>query len=606
MTSINLDNESTLHNGSPPMTDNQSQQSSVIGELRQLKSLVEETESSLKSQRDILKTRGMNLPPMVMRAISALNKDLGKLERIVLGEQTELGQLRFLADTSSMTNSSLDVDTVLEQAIDVVISLTDAERGYLILTQPDSDELDFRVTRESELAPQQGSSQDPQISQTILREVLETGEPLLADNAYKDERLQSGMSIAQFALRSVLCVPLNYKGQTLGVVYVDNRLRSGVFTDREKNLLVAFANQASVAIENARLYERVQSTLAEIREVKELMDDVFASIGSGVITTDDHNKVTVINRAAESILARPEAEALGADLPALLHGVGVELDNYLSKVREEDTVQVMEAELEVQERGRIAVTMKVSPLKDAARGTDGVAMVLDDLTEQRERDEMLNVMKRYLPPEMVDNIHTISGLALGGERREVTCLYFDVRPVTTFPDDFRPQQIMEELNIYFGAATEVIHAANGVIDKYMGTEIMALFNTQLNPMDDHALIATQVALDIREALVQLYAKLGINPEPHYYRAGMHTGVATLGNVGSLSRREFTAIGDTINLSKRLEENSERGQIIISENTFGEISSLNDGLPSDIRFEERGAIQVKGRQQAIGIYEVFKS
>jgi len=584
------------------MTDNQPQQSTVIGELRQLKSLVDETESSLRSQRDILKTRGMNLPPMVMRSISGLSRDLGKLETGIVGEQTELGQLRFLADTASMINTSLDVDTVLEQSIDVVIDLTGAERGYLILIDPDTKKLDFRVTRENELSPKQGSSEDPQISQTILREVLETGEPLLADNAYKDERLQSGMSIAQFALRSVLCVPLNYKDQRLGVVYVDNRLRSGVFEEREKNLLMAFANQASVAIANARLYARVQKTLAELREVKELMDDVFASIGSGVVTADATNTITVINRAAETILSTSAEAALNQDLPALLHGVSIELDSYLAKVREEHSVQMLEAELDIVQRGRIALNMKISPLKDS----DGVAMVLDDLTEQRERDEMLNVMKRYLPPEMVDNIHTISSLALGGERREVTCMYVDVRPVTTFPDDFRPQQVMEELNIYFANATDVIHSANGVIDKYMGTEIMALFNTQLNPMDDHAMKAVEVALDIRDALIALYAELGINPEPHYYRVGMHTGVATLGNVGSLSRREFTAIGDTINLSKRLEENAKRGQIIISENTIAHLQKTSNGIPDHVEFKEGGAIQVKGRQQAIGIYEVFKS
>ena len=584
------------------MTDNQSQQSTVVGELRQLKALVEETESSLRSQRDILKTRGMNLPPMVMRSISGLSRDLGGLERGIVGEQTELGQLRFLAETSSMINSSLEVDTVLEQSIDVVINLTGAERGYLILIDSETGDLDFRVARENELTPKQGSSEDPQISQTILREVLDTGEALLADNAYKDERLQSGMSIAQFALRSVLCVPLNYKDRRLGVVYVDNRLRSGVFEEREKNLLMAFANQASVAIENARLYASVQQTLAELREVKELMDDVFASIGSGVITADERNMVTVINRAAESILSKTQDDALGKDLITLLHGVSIELDNYLAKVREEETIQMLEAEMDNPTRGRIALNMKVSPLKDSA----GLAMVLDDLTEQRERDELLNVMKRYLPPEMVDNIHEISGLALGGERREVTCMYVDVRPVTTFPADFRPQQIMEELNIYFADATNVIHAANGVIDKYMGTEIMALFNTQLNPMDNHAMNAVEVALDIRDALLALYNELGINPEPHYYRIGMHTGVATLGNVGSLSRREFTAIGDTINLSKRLEENSARGQIIISEHTFAHLQETNNGVPAHVRFEERGAIQVKGRQQAIGIYEVFKS
>jgi len=209
-----------------------------------------------------------------------------------------------------------------------------------------------------------------------------------------------------------------------------------------------------------------------------------------------------------------------------------------------------------------------------------------------------------LPPQMVENIHQISQLALGGEKRDVTCLFVDVRPLSTFPADFRPQQIMEMLNIYLSRAADCIHLAGGVIDKYMGNEIMALFNTQLNPMDDHALQSVRAALDIREAFIALYTELGIDPDPHFYRAGMHTGVATLGNVGSLSRREFTAIGDTINSSKRLEETAEAGEIIISHATYNHIHAKHS--PPDIRFVDGGERQVKGREQKIPIYEVFKS
>jgi adenylate cyclase len=579
------------------------QQSTIISELRKVKSLVEETATSLRSQREILKKRGMNLPPMVMQSIASLTKDLATLETDIFGEQTELGQLRFLVDTSSLTNSSLDLDTVLEQAIDVVINLTNAERGYLILVEPETGELHFRVTRESDLTPKQGSSEAPQISQTILRDVVETGEPLLADNAYKDERLQSGMSIAAMTLRSVLCVPLKYKDEIIGVVYVDNRLRSGVFEEREKNLMLAFANQAAVAIENARLYERIQHSLNEIREVKELLDSVFASIGSGVITANYENNIMDFNRAAGEILQRDVEQALGAKLATVLSGVSADLEAHLVSVRENRNSQVLEAEMEIGSRGRVALNMKVSPLQDKVRGTQGIAMVLDDVTAQRGREEMLTVMKRYLPPEMVDNIHTISKLDLGGVRHEVTCMFVDVRPVDTFPEGFRPQQIMEELNIYFARATDVIHAAKGVIDKYMGTEIMALFNTQLNPMPNHAQIALEVALSIREALTALYDELGIDPQPHYYRVGIHSGVATLGNVGSMNRREFTAIGDTINLTKRLEENASAGQIIVSEHLQQKLVTAD---VSKIRFEERDPLKVKGRQQKTRIYEVFRA
>jgi len=92
------------------------------------------------------------------------------------------------------------------------------------------------------------------------------------------------------------------KNELIGVIYADNRIRTGIFAESEKDLLTAFANQAAVAIENARLFSSLKHTLEEVTELKNLMDDVFASIASGVITADVENRVTLANRAAEYIL----------------------------------------------------------------------------------------------------------------------------------------------------------------------------------------------------------------------------------------------------------------------------------------------------------------
>ena len=382
---------------------------------------------------------------------------------------------------------------------------------------------------------------------------LENGTSLLADNAYKDDRLQGNLSVANLTLRSVLCVPLTYREVVIGAVYVDNRLRSGVFEQREKTLLESFSNQASVAIQNARLYERIQKSLREITEMKELTDNVFESIGSGVITTDSNDVVTQINNAAAHILEHHEDDAINKKIHQVIPGVSSDLDEHLRDVRNSGEGQMLEAELEVPRRGRIAVTMKFNPLRATDGQTQGVAMVIDDLTERKRSEAHIDTVKRYLPPQLVDDIHAIAKLDLGGVRQEVTCMFVDVRPLDTFPADFRPQQIMETMNIYLEKATEAVHEHDGIIDKYMGNVVMALFNTQLNPMTDHTLNAVKAILDIREKFEALYSELGINPNPHYYRGGIHTGIATLGNVGSIKRREFTAIGDTINTSKRIEK-----------------------------------------------------
>lgn len=589
-------------------TPNPQQLPAQIAEVRKMREMVDEVTESLRSQSEILKRRNRTMPPSVFQSLDAAKQGLHILETALVEEHTEMNQLRSLAATSALINTSLDLDDVLTRAMNEVIALTGAERGFIILRNEDTGELEFRLARDNLGNALMGGQ--TQISTTILREVIDTGTALLADNAYKDPRMQDNMSIAQLTLRSVLCVPLTYREQIVGAVYVDNRLRAGIFQDREMSLLQAFANQAAVAVENARLFMRIKNTIAQITELRDLMDNVFSSVGSGIITADAEHTVLTFNRAAEDILDYPEEDAIGSRVREVLPIAAVDLDDLLDAAARGES-QTVDSQIELEERGRVSLNIKLSPLRGGEGQTQGVAMVVDDLTAQRAHEEELDIMRRYLPPALVENIQSISQLALGGERREVTCMFVDARGLGSFPPGLRPQQIMEELNIYLALATKVINDTNGVIDKYMGNEIMVMYNTQLNPMLDHAVRAVEAAIGMRRAYLELYQQLGIDPNPHFYRMGIHTGVATLGNVGSLNRRDFTAIGDTINLSKRLEENAKAGQIIVSDETRQQMEAyLANGatqrLSRRVRFEEREPIQVKGRQQVTRIYEVFEA
>ncbi|MGQ9887875.1 MAG: GAF domain-containing protein [Aggregatilineales bacterium] len=576
-----------------------------IDSVHDIRRLVTELETALRKQQELLQLRDMSLPDAVFQALAAVRDSLARAEAQLVEDLTTLSQLRALAGTTDQINSSLDLDTVLAEAMDQVIALTGAERGYIALANPFAEDVEFRIARDPEKPP--GSPVAFEGSRTILREVLDTGRPLLADNAYKDPRfLQSSATIAHLVLRSVLCVPIKHKDRVIGAVYVDNRLREAVFTQREADLLTAFANQVAVAIENARLYARVQTSIAAITEMKELMSSVFESIGSGVITTNAAHAVTTFNRAAAEILAWDPAGVVGAPLPALMPRLNVDLAAHLEAVLNSGQPCALEAEQDNPARGCLALSLRLSPLRGAV-DERGVAVVLDDLTRQRQNEEMLNIVRRYLPPEMVDNIQSIARLDLGGERREITCMFVNVRPLASFPPGLRPQELMDLLNLHLTTATTCIHDCKGVIDKYMGHEIMALFNSQLNPQTHHAMLAVEAALALRDAFAALYQRLGIAPDPHYYRVGLHTGVATLGNVGSLSRRDFTALGDTVNLAKRLEENAAAGQIIASQAVRQHIEAYAGGaLPPTVVFQQRAVLQVKGRQQRTPIYEVSRA
>lgn len=582
------------------MADANGTQFATIEELQRLRSQVEVVTTSLGKQQEILRLRAFTFPPELLSSLALLDEELAQLERTLQEEDTEISQLRTLAQTSALINSSLEVNEVLAQAMDELIKLTGAERGFILLMNDETNQLEFRIARGID----QNTISSDEVSRTIIRDVLTRGQPILTDNASQDKRLQQSETIARFSLRSVMCVPLIYRNHVNGAIYVDNRFREGVFDERELNLLTAFANQASIAIDNALLFEKVQAMLREITRVKELMENVFASIGSGVITTSADDSVTMFNHAASEILAVTPEQVLGQRLPDALPRIRDDFEALLRTVREGNQSLGVEAQPDVPGRGRLALSLRLSPLKNSVFETEGVAMVLDDLTEQREREEMLELMTRYLPPGMVDNIHTIADLAMGGERREVTCVFMYACQYSAFPPDLRPREIMEMLNVYLEVATAHIHQARGVIDKYMGNEIMILFNTQLNPEPQHALRAVEMALAMRDAYVALYERLGITPEPHLYCFGIHTGVATLGNVGSLNRRSFTAIGDTINLTKRIQESTGAGDLIVSEGTLRHIRNTAGQTPS-ILLNEREPLQARGRQQLTRIYEVHR-
>lgn len=577
----------------------------VTIEINELKPLLAATEQALLRQSELLRSRGLGLPSMTHTAITSLIHSLDTFLRILREEQREVAQLRTLVANSASFSGSFDLDEILSDAMDGIIAMTGAERGCIILVD-ETGGLDFRVLRDGTTAANRGQVLDAdsaaqQFSRSIITRAMETGEALLTHNAHDDQRLIGMQSVAALDLRSVLCAPLRYRDDVFGVVYVDNRLRSGVFGEREKALLVAFANQVAVAMSNARLFNNLQATISEIMQVKALADNVYNSIDSGVITIDGEGFVVQANRAAADLLDRPDASALtGLSIADLLEPVVEPLSRAITQVNSGAREATFEATATFGGKPSVVVNVRVNPLVGRDVHGAGHVIVLEDLTEQRERAETLRMFKYYLPPEMVDNIQQIAGLGFEGERREVSCMYVDVRPLATMPA-MRPQLLMEEVNIYLSRATDCIHEAGGMIDKYMGTEIMALFNTQLNPLPNHAACAINAALQIHEHFAVIYGSLGIDKAQ--YRIGINTGVATLGNVGSNTRRDFTAIGDAINLAKRLEEIALDGQILISEDVRAHAE--RHPLPNigKVDYLPLEPLQVRGRQQQTAIYLV---
>ena len=520
------------------------------------------------------------------------------LERLNAGldqQEKERTQLEGLFQVSRAVNSTLNLEHVLNRAMDIIIQVTHAERGFMMLTDARTGELTFRVARNMErstiFAP------EFEVSRSILAGVAQTGQPIVTTDAAHDPRFSDEESVVSRNLRSILCIPMKAKESVIGLIYVDNRLRAGMFEPTDLHALRAFADQAAVAIENAQLFEDLQHKMQEIARLKTFQDNIFASIASGVLATDLEDRITSLNQAAESIFAVSASQSIGRPygetLPRLTF---TPFPDLFEQVKRAVTRRAAaEIESDISPRGPVNLSFNISALKDAAGNSQGLTIVVDDVTEKRRLEATRAMFRRYVAPAVVDRLYeNPDHLKLGGHRQEITILFADIRGFTHLSEPLPPEQLVDILNAYLSVAADAILKFEGTLDKFMGDAVMGIFNAPL-PQNDHAFLAAQAALAMRADVTRLHDRL---PEPLrlHFGIGIHTGEAVIGNVGTEQQMNFTAIGDAVNLAKRLQENAKGGQIILSGQAYARVRQqvVAHALPS---------IKVKGRKAVTEMWEL---
>ncbi|MBI5931997.1 MAG: SpoIIE family protein phosphatase [Chloroflexi bacterium] len=181
--------------------------------------------------------------------------------------------LQLLYEVTRYLNSSLELGPVLDYVIDRAIEVTRAERGFLMLMDEQTGKLHFEVARG--MNRQDLETPAFEVSTTVINQMMGTQEPILTSNALYDKRFMGGESVITKGLRSILCVPIMVRDQMTGLIYVDNRIMAGMFNEGHRDLLAAFASQAGIAIENARLYQvavekgRMQRELEMARNIQQ-------------------------------------------------------------------------------------------------------------------------------------------------------------------------------------------------------------------------------------------------------------------------------------------------------------------------------------------------
>ncbi|MCP4423374.1 MAG: GAF domain-containing protein [Chloroflexi bacterium] len=562
--------------------------------LKELRQLIDQLGGTVDRQQqtlimtraDLAKQTAAQTGDELARLLVYVRRNIEDLERRVKVEEKEREQLTALQEVSAVINSSLDLKQVLSVVMDAIIRLTKAERAILLLTNEETGALEVQVARNMDKETIEKSTSF-EISRSIVQSVAETGEPVVTMNAQSDPRFAAQESIISYNLRSILCVPLKRKDNIIGVIYADNRVASGLFVDADRDLLASFANQAAVAIDNARLFR-------ETREQKELLDNVFASIASGVMTVDPDDQVALYNQAAERILGVPADSVMRHSYENVLDMLGLPVAPMVGDVRTNGATQNAEMDIVVSKRpGLTTLNLTLSPLRAEKATADslGVAMVLDDVSEKKR----LESVRRYLPPALVDQVRDLDA-AQRPQRRDVTVYFADVRGFSTFSEYLDPEKLIQIINGYFTLAVQGITHYQGLTDKFLGDAVMAMFNTPLNPQEDHVERCVRTALMVKEKMVEYHADLPEERRLHF-GTGIHTGEAVVGNVGSHLRKDYSAIGDAVNMAKRVQELAKPGQILISEDAYLRVKDW-------VAVEPLPPTRVKGRQALEQIYELL--
>jgi adenylate cyclase len=547
--------------------------------------------------------------------LAILGKRLSQLDQSVQNSHSSIGTLQreremlaSLYHIAQELNSTLELESVLSRVMDIVIKVVKADRGFLMLYNKETHRLDFTIARKKDgtSIPQHEFT----ISHKVIEKVWKTKEPIVTANAPEDARLSGQASIVMHDIRSILCAPLKLQDRYLGIVYVDNRQIANPYTDEHLDLLAACCNQAAIAIDNAQ-------KVREITDFKNLLDNIFRSIASGVITLDTRGQIQLVNRAAERIFVQPAPDVLGQSYQQIFSTLGQgQIIEAIERAKGEDnTVLNREVDCELPHRGKVTLSINISPLRDEQsseqeRENMGLVMAVEDLTEMRTwRDAATNVKRifqRYVHPSVVEELMSNpKAVELGGQTKEVSILFADIRGYTALSDGRRPEEVVEMLNEYLQILTEAIWQEQGTLTMFQGDAIMALFNAPL-PQPDHAARAVRAALGMRRAIEERQRQQNPNfPEVRYgikiqYGIGVNTGIATVGNVGSRERlQNYTAIGDAVNVASRLQSNSADNEIIIHQTTYEQVRDYFDC----VRLEP---LTVKNKKEPLVVYKVHEA
>ena len=506
-----------------------------------------------------------------------LIKELDEKKREI---NLKLLELETLFDISVAISSVLNIEELSEDVLWRSVGILNASKGMLLIQIKDSPILEpistFNWDEEKNLVSKKLK---------IFKTINEKKKGLFLTEKDKTT-IQKKLNE-----NNLIITPLQVKTKTLGYMVLCNKeTRKGVeeFNDLDLDLLTALSNQAAVAMENATLFK-------DITKEKNFNESILSSIATGVITINILGEIDSINSAGLKILKKEKEEIIGNHYLYLFEKDEEVVELIVKSETQNKKVSTVNIPfLSVSEETKI--NFSVSPRVDKNEKTKGLVLAIEDITDV---SKIKKTFKRYVSKQVVDELlDDDAKLNLGGEKREVTVLFSDIRGFTSMSEKMEPEKVVSTLNDYFSLMIDIVFKNNGTLDKIIGDELMIVFGAPTSSPDDTER-AVQTAIEMQNKIETFNKQRNINKEvPIRVGIGINKGLVVSGNIGSRDLMDYTVIGDTVNLGARLCSAAGPDEIITSSSVWFETKNI-------FKYKKLKPIKVKGKKEEIPVYKIQK-